>query len=64
MGHFYQDSQENWWFKTVGKGNKERDITVSEAMLKALTRYRHYRRLTPALPLPGESTPLIHKLIG
>ena len=32
----YQDSQESWWFKTVGKGNKERDITVGEAMLKAL----------------------------
>ena len=64
MGHFYQDSQENWWFKTVGKGNKERDITVSEAMLGALARYRHHRGLTPTLPLPGESTPLIHKLIG
>jgi len=64
MGHFYQDSQENWWFKTVGKGNKERDITVSEAMLEALARYRHHRGLTPTLPLPGESTPLIHKLIG
>lgn len=64
MGHFYQDSQENWWFKTVSKGNKERDITVSEAMLKALARYRHHRGLTPALPLPGESTPLTHKLIG
>ncbi len=64
MGHFYQDSQENWWFKTVGKGNKERDITVSEAMLKALARYRHHRGLTSTLPLPNESTPLIHKLIG
>ena len=64
MGHFYQDSFDNWWFKTVGKGNKERDITVSEAMLGALARYRHHRGLTPALPTPCESTPLIHKLIG
>lgn len=64
MGHFYQDSFDNWWFKTVGKGNKERDITVSETMLKALARYRHHRGLTPSLPLPGETTPLIHKLIG
>ena len=64
MGHFYQDSQENWWFKTVGKGNKERDITVSEAMLEALARYRDHRGLTPTLPLPNEPTPLIHKLIG
>ncbi len=64
MGHFYQDSQENWWFKTVDKGNKERDITVNEAMLGALARYRHHRGLTPALPLAGETEPLIHKLIG
>lgn len=64
MGHFYQDSQENWWFKTVGKGNKERDITVSKSMIKALARYRRYRGLSPSLPLPGETTPLIHKLIG
>ncbi len=64
MGHFYQDSQENWWFKTVSKGHKERDITVSEAMLKALARYRHHRGLTPTLHRPCESTPLIHKLIG
>ena len=64
MGHFYQDSFDNWWFKTVGKGNKERDITVSETMLKALARYRRHRGLTPSLPLPRETTPLIHKLIG
>ena len=64
MGHFYQDSQENWWFKTVGKGNKERDITVSEAMLKALARYRHHRGLSPALPLAGDTTPLIQKVVG
>ncbi|MHA7841667.1 MAG: tyrosine-type recombinase/integrase [Gammaproteobacteria bacterium] len=64
MGNFYQDSYDNWWFKTVGKGNKERDITVSNAMLKALARYRRHRGLTPALPLPGETTPLIHKRIG
>ncbi len=64
MGHFYQDSQENWWFKTVGKGNKERDITVSETMLKALARYRHHRGLSPALPSAGDTTPLIQKVIG
>ena len=64
MGHFFQDSYENWWFNTVGKGNKERDITVSQTMLDALARYRRYRGLTPALPLAGELTPLIHKLVG
>ncbi len=64
MGHFYQDSQENWWFKTVGKGNKEREITVSDDMLAALKRYRQHRVLSPALPLPGENTDLIHKTRG
>jgi len=64
MGHFYQDGDDNWWFKTVGKGNKERDISVSHDMLKALARYRSHRALTPTLPLSGEETPLIHKLRG
>ena len=64
MGHFYKDSAENWWFKTVGKGNKERDITVSDTMLLALKRYRKYRGLSPALPLAGESEDLIHKTRG
>ncbi len=63
MGHFQQDQEGNWWFLTVGKGNKEREISVSNAMLDALKRYRQSREL-PALPFPGEATPLIHKTRG
>lgn len=63
MGHFFVDIDNNWWFKTVGKGNKERDITVSNAMLDALKRYRTSLGLT-SLPSPGESLPLISKTIG
>jgi len=63
MNHFYKDSSENWWFKTVGKGNKEREITVSDDMLKSLKRYRHYLGLT-ALPSPQENSPLISKTRG
>lgn len=63
MGHFYKDRDNNWWFKTVGKGNKERDITVSNAMLEALRRYRISLALS-SLPSPGEATPLIPKAIG
>lgn len=59
MGHFFKDSQDNWWFKTVGKGNKERDITVSDEMLKALKRYRKSLGLFPDLPYSNEQTPLI-----
>lgn len=63
MGHFQVDQDGNWWFLTVGKGNKEREISVSDAMLDALKRYRRARGL-PTLPSPGESTPLIHKTRG
>lgn len=63
MGHFYQDIDGNWWFKTVGKGNKERDISVSDAMLNALKRYRKHLGLS-SQPSPGETTPLILKAKG
>ncbi len=63
MGHFERDTEGNWWFLTVGKGNKERDISVSDDMLEALKRYRRSRGL-PELPEPGESTPLIHRRRG
>lgn len=63
MGHFYRDMDTNWWFKTLGKGNKERDISVSNAMLDALKRYRISLGLT-SLPSPGEARPLILKTNG
>ena len=55
MGHFQADQEGNWWFLTVGKGNKEREISVSDAMLEALKRYRLSRGLS-SLPMPGESS--------
>lgn len=63
MGHFQADQDGNWWFTTVGKGNKQREISVSDAMLEALRRYRRSRGL-PSLPAPGEACPLIHKTRG
>lgn len=62
MADFFKDTDNNWWFKTVGKGNKARQIAVSDAMLSALKHYRiHYLNTSP-YPLPGEKTPLIgHK---
>jgi len=63
MGHFQKDQEGNWWFNTVGKGNKEREISVSDAMLAALKRYRLSRGLS-ALPNPGEASPLVHKTRG
>ncbi len=63
MNHFYQDSYQNWWFKTVGKGNKERNIAVNDDMLLALSRWRQYLGLLD-LPAIDENFPLIPKLRG
>lgn len=63
MGHFHKDADGNWWFTTVGKGNKQRNITVSDAMLAALKRYRIHLGLAP-LPYPGETTSLLTKAKG
>jgi len=63
MGHFQKDNDGRWWFTTVGKGNKQRIITVSDAMLAALKRYRQSLNYSP-LPYPGETTPLLTKIRG
>lgn len=63
MGHFFRDYDGNWWFKTVGKGNKERQIAVSDAMLNALKRYRQCLGLS-IVPSLGETTPLLSKNKG
>lgn len=60
MGDFFRDANDDWWFKTVGKGNKYRQIAVSPLVLTALKRYRKFLGLTP-FPSPEESTPLIEK---
>lgn len=62
MGDFYCDSQGSWWFHTVSKGNKARDISVSSSMLKALVRYRKFLGLHPELPISSDSTPLVSRL--
>ena len=63
MSHFYKDSEDCWWFVTVGKGNKQRQIAVSDAMLEALKRWRQFLGL-PALPSPADQSPLLPKARG
>lgn len=63
MNHFRRDNKGNWWFLTVGKGNKERQIAVSDAMLEALKRWREYLQLPP-LPALSEYYPLLPKAKG
>lgn len=59
LNDFHKDSDGNWWFKTVGKGNKARKIAVSLSMLAALKQYRTaYLKISP-YPLPDEDLPLI-----
>jgi hypothetical protein len=57
MNHFYQDKNQNWWFK-VNKNGRLRAIAVSDDMLNALKRYRLSRDLTP-LPSPEDDMPLL-----
>ena len=63
MGDFAPDKHDRWWFTTVGKGNKQRDVAVPDSMLAVLKRYRRSLGLS-ALPSRGEQTPLIHKKRG
>lgn len=63
MGNFAPDKQSLWWYTTVGKGNKVRDIAVPDELLNALKRYRGFLDLSP-LPRRDEPTPLFPKLKG
>lgn len=63
MGSFSPDKQGLWWFTTVGKGNKVRDIAVPDELLEQLKKYRTYLDLPP-LPSRDEATPLFPKLKG
>lgn len=63
MGNFAPDKRGYWWYTTVGKGNKVRDVAVPDELLAALKRYREYLNLTP-LPPRGDQTPLFPKLKG
>ena len=63
MCDFFRDADGNWWFKTVGKGNKARQIAVSAAMLKALKHWRTHLGL-PVFPTPNDQSPLLPKQTG
>lgn len=63
MNHFFMDQDGYWWFKTVGKGNKERDISVSKTMQAALQRYRQSLNFT-GMPNPTDQYPLLPKTKG
>jgi len=62
MNDFAKDHDGNWWFTTVGKGNKQHLISVSDSTLNALKHWRKHLKLSPALPTPNDDSPLIPKL--
>lgn len=63
MSHFWQDQDGFWFLRIMGKGNKLRDVTLSEEFIEYLKRYRLSRGLT-SLPRVDEPHPIIHKLRG
>lgn len=63
MGNFAPDKRGLWWYTTIGKGNKTRDVAVPDELLNALKRYRVSLNLTP-LPHRGDNTPLFPKYKG
>lgn len=63
MNDFFTDHHNQWWFVTVGKGNKQRQIAVSDSILESLKRWRTYLNLTP-FPSPSDNSPLFPKIAG
>lgn len=63
MGNFAPDKRGLWWYTTIGKGNKSRDVAVPDELLAGLKRYRSALGLTP-LPQRNDNTPLFPKLKG
>lgn len=63
MSDFSVDDDGFWYLTVFGKGNKVRDVTVPEAYMPYLKRYRVSRGL-PSLPAPDEDTTMLNKLRG
>lgn len=63
MNNFAKDSSGFWWFTTIGKGNKERQVAVSNDVLESLKRWRSFLGLSP-LPSPADNHPLLPKVRG
>ena len=49
MNDLHKDHEVRWWFTTVGKGNKQRQIAASDTMVTALLRWRRFHGLATQL---------------
>lgn len=55
--------REQWWIKTIGKGNKYGEIPATEDLIDALARYRRFIGFS-SLPEPLEEYPLVIRRRG
>jgi integrase/recombinase XerD len=53
------DAREGWDLRIVGKGDKERIVPASSALMRELERYRRHLRLQEALPRPLDHHPVV-----
>ncbi|MEE2764661.1 MAG: tyrosine-type recombinase/integrase [Pseudomonadota bacterium] len=53
------DGEPYWIYSVFGKGDKTRQVTLPDAYLDYLKRWRTHLGLTAPLPVPGESTPIL-----
>lgn len=58
------DGEAYWVYSIFGKGDKTRQVTLPDAYLSYLKRWRQYLGLTSPLPVPGESTPVLPSAKG
>lgn len=67
MGGFFcrrdKNGEERWWLEVTGKGDKVRLVPATNELMVELTRYRREYCLS-ALPIPGETTPLLLPIGG
>lgn len=63
MGDFFRDADGRRWLQITGKGNKPRDVPVSQSLFERMLTYREICGL-PLTSLPGDETPLVLNITG
>lgn len=61
--HFFVEDG-RWWFRTLGKGQKERTVPVPSPLLRSLVDFRIVMGFETDYPLPTEDAPLVPSVDG